>query len=136
MFFFRSAKFVANKMRIKCRCSNQNLSRLPPECRFYDSEHQPRHEKCYHDIKALRAKKGVEDVSVISRNNILQTGIHTDADKCQREEKGRKRLCYRCFGKSLCLPIGKDVVALQKAERQRRDDKAKYKFWKLLPHKM
>ena len=113
MLFFISSKFGANKMRIKCCCHSKSTYKLPPKCRLYHAEHQPRHKKGYDDIEALRTEESVEYIAIIARNNILQAGIHTDTDKCQREEKGRKGLCHRCFGKFLRLPIRKDVVALQ-----------------------
>ena len=42
-----------------------NLNLLPAECRFYDTEHQPRHKECNHNVEALCAEEGVQDIAVI-----------------------------------------------------------------------
>ena len=54
MLFFISSKFGANKMRIKCRLRSKEPIILPTECRFYNTEHQPRHKECNNDIETLR----------------------------------------------------------------------------------
>ena len=135
MLFFISAKFGANKMRIKCCLCSKKTIILPAESRFYNTEHQPRHKEGNNDIEALRTEESVEDITVIFRNDILQASIHTDTDKCQREEECREGLCHRCFGQLLRLPIGKYLVALQEAEYQRCKHKAKHELREFLPYK-
>ena len=81
-------------MRIKCCLRPKEPIILPAECRFYNTEHQPRHEEGDNDIEALSTEEGVENIAIILRNYILQSCIHTDTDKCQREEECREGLCH------------------------------------------
>ena len=60
-----------------------NLNFLPAERRFNDTEHQPRHKERNHNVEALCAEEGVQDIAVILGDDILQAGIHTDTNECQ-----------------------------------------------------
>ena len=64
-------------------CYNDKLE----EERLNNSKQQPRNKEGEDDVKGLGAEEGVEDVTILLRDNILQAGIHTDADKCQGEEE-------------------------------------------------
>ena len=46
-----------------------------------------RYKERNNDVETLCAEEGVEDIAVILRDNILQAGIHTYTNECQREEE-------------------------------------------------
>lgn len=58
-----------------------SLGLCRPYRRLNNAEHNPGDEEGDDDIECLRADEGVEYVAVLARDDILESCIHTNADK-------------------------------------------------------